>query len=233
MDANQIRNKYTGETVDNYDAKRKQSDKWINEQHAVELLINKAASDSDIHKLLDIPVGTGRFFDLYTRFNLEVVGADVSDDMISKSREKVNKEFRFVNISIQYGDLLKCSNIDMKPDIVVCIRLLNWFSFDEVREVMNNIVELNAEYAIIGIRTQSDQEAGFKKNLWLLQAQIISRLLNPTAQNKYSVNIHPENEFKQILQRHFNIKHKVLVNVGTSTKNFESKYYIYLLQITN
>jgi len=48
MDSQQIRDKYTGETVSQYEAKREESKKWHNEQDAVELLLNKAASDSGI-----------------------------------------------------------------------------------------------------------------------------------------------------------------------------------------
>ena len=199
----------------------------------MELLLNKAVSGSDIQKLLDIPVGTGRFFELYDSLGIEVIGADVSEDMISKSREKVDNEIQSTNVSFQHGDILDRSTIDIGPDIVVCIRLLNWFSFDEVREAIINIDGIDAEYAIVGIRTQSDEEIGLKKRLWLLQAQIISRLSNREITNNNSINIHPESGFKQLIQEKFKIEHRVLVDVGTSPKKFGSEYCIYLLKSIN
>jgi len=170
---------------------------------------------------------------LYENLGIEVVGADVSEDMISKSREKVDKEIQSADVSFQHGDILERSTINIDPDIVVCIRLLNWFSFNEVRESISNIDELDAKYAIVGIRTQSDEEIGFKKRLWLLQAQIIFRLLNLKKVNNNSINIHSENEFNQLLQGKFNIEQRVLVDIGTSPKNFGSEYYIYLLKSIN
>lgn len=227
MNSQKISDKYTGDTASKYDSKRTDSKKWENEQDAVELLLRKVSEKNRIDTVLDIPVGTGRFLHMYDELGLDVVGMDLSEDMLSISEKKSpqNSDFVFTK-----GNILKPDSIEVEPDIVVCIRLLNWFSFSEVSTVLENLQSLDIEYAIVGIRTQPDEKVSFKKRLWLGHIQIISQILSLTPSGE-TINIHPESAFRtQVSEHNFQIENRILIDVGTSPNDYCSEYNIYLLK---
>jgi len=228
MESEQVRDKYTGQTASGYERKRSGSKKWNNEQDAVELLLHKVIASQKVDTVLDIPVGTGRFIPLYNGLDLGVTGMDVSEDMISEAKKKANHSN--FQMTFQKGDILDLSTINADPDLIINIRLLNWFSLTEVSRVLENCHKLEPEYVIAGVRTQPTSEISVKKKIWLGPAQVGSQILNNPFSNKNSINIHPEQKIIEEMSKNYTIENRILVDVGTSPSNFESEYYVYLLK---
>src|SRR6185295_18414018 len=73
--------KYTAEVASNYERDRQVEAHWWKE----DAFIREHFRDRPAARLLDIPVGTGRFLPHYKRAQT-VVGVDVSDDMLIEAR---------------------------------------------------------------------------------------------------------------------------------------------------
>lgn len=155
MDRESLKHQYRGDTAMNYEDDRKTSEKWDNEQRAVERFLRYVDADVDgTTKLLDIPVGTGRFFDIYRELGAEVLGVDVSEDMIEQASESVTADD---GIELTQGDIFQLDSYDIEPDVVVCVRLLNWFELEDFRDAVRNIGDTNPDFAIVSVRTTASK----------------------------------------------------------------------------
>src|SRR5690606_482531 len=121
--------KYTGAVATGYDAKREQSPKWIAEQRIVESFLDDLPEGSWV---LDVPCGTGRFFDAYARKGLICRAMDVSADMIAQATRKVPQPVAMIGGLAQFafrqGDMFDVlpKLPDKKFDAVVAVRITRW-----------------------------------------------------------------------------------------------------------
>jgi len=78
-----------------------------------------------VKRLLDLPVGTGRFLQHYGDVE-HVVGVDISEDMLAQARAKVaSLGSRAAAITIEKGDSLALAYEDGYFDVTVVFRLLH------------------------------------------------------------------------------------------------------------
>ncbi len=73
---------YAGGAAEQYDASRKGREVFNWEERIVGQLLANSPRGS---RILDVPVGTGRFIPSYTALGLDVVGLDSSDDMLAEA----------------------------------------------------------------------------------------------------------------------------------------------------
>ena len=146
MGADRIARRYRGQGARQYELKRAGKLKWQLEHEAVAALLPPLALT-----VLDVPVGTGRFLELYRARGMKVTGIDTSPDMLAEAERRARglpgPEF----ITLRQGDIRALQSADRSFDVAVCIRLLNWFTPAEMRAA---IVELGrvASRVIVGIR---------------------------------------------------------------------------------
>ena len=152
MDIDQLRARYRGTTASNYEDRRRNSAKWHREQDAVADFVERIAEDVENPLVLDIPVGTGRFFDLYERNSLRAVGVDVSEDMLGEARAKLDDGQ--TDITLQQGDIMNLAEVDVDPDAVVSIRFMNWLDTPAVEDALSNIEATDPEHVVVGIRVR-------------------------------------------------------------------------------
>lgn len=76
--------KYEGERAQTYEEKRKGNKAWQWQQEIVEDILQRYQPRG----VLDVPVGTGRFFEVYKKINAAVLGVDISKDMLKIASEK-------------------------------------------------------------------------------------------------------------------------------------------------
>lgn len=151
MGADKVIKRYRN-NVENYENKRSHSDKWKEENKGVELLLPY------VNNVLDVPVGTGRFYYLYSQRNIKATGVDSSPAMLKEAAKKGMADLRI-------GDI---RNLEFKYkafDASVCLRLFPWFKPEEVKHSLKELSRVS-NIIIVGIRT-NDVEA-FCKNgsLW-------------------------------------------------------------------
>ena len=227
MDEEKLANKYTGKNAHNYDSSRKSSRKWNNEQNAVELSLTNIMYDDGIHNILDIPVGTGRFFDIYDSLQPtpKVLGIDVSDDMLEKAKNK-KKKGNHDSIQLRQGNILENLNLQVKIDVIVCIRLFNWFSLEQIKNALGNLKKQDPEYLLIGVRTMDIGKYDWKRKTM----RFINRI--PSFLRDYGgTNVHRLKKWRHLLEKNdLLVENRILVEERISGSKYGTDYYIYTLK---
>ena len=115
--------KYSGKNAAKYDTKRSEQKKWHRENALVEAMTKDVPRGS---KVLDLPCGTGRLFYLWRARGYDVIGVDISTDMLAlaKGKMKPRDKIKLGQYEILTAQELKESRFDM----VVCLRLLHLLS---------------------------------------------------------------------------------------------------------
>lgn len=147
---NKLVNAYSGSGASRYDRRRARTSRWKAENAAFEAMLTM----SDAASVLDCPFGTGRWIEQYTQNDLRVVGVDLSAEMLAVAKAKVTTLperyqalFSFRHQSI--FDLLP-DDFDVRPDVVVCIRFLNWISQRDAEKALRILSDFQSKELIIG-----------------------------------------------------------------------------------
>jgi len=147
--------KYHGDIAEGYDAKRVNHPKWTTEQKIIEELLSELPEGSTV---LDCPVGTGRFLDVYKKKKITFIGADISGDMLIQSALKLvpqakveewvavcNKQNEIIPLRIKdkgalvIGDIRKIGLEDQSVDAAVMVRLTRGLSPDDCKVALKEL----------------------------------------------------------------------------------------------
>lgn len=85
----------------------------------------------ETHRVLDIPCGAGRVTILLARLGYSVIGAELSEPMISATRENIARAG--LTCPVHREDIERMSYEDSAFDTIVCFRLFHHFPSIEVR----------------------------------------------------------------------------------------------------
>jgi ubiquinone/menaquinone biosynthesis C-methylase UbiE len=142
---------YRGDKAVTYDSKRTLSKKWQLEQDVVHRILESMPHGIT---LIDVPVGTGRFVELYQELGIAASGVDISDDMIARAREKAKA--LGAKINLYQGSIFKIPAADGSFDCALCIRLLNWLSPTDIELALRELSRVSNKFIVVGIRVRSD-----------------------------------------------------------------------------
>lgn len=147
MKTKSLSKKYLGENARNYESNRSFGKNWQKEQSIFEELLKKIPNESTI---IDVPVGTGRFVELYKKQKMAVVGIDVSVDMLEECKKKAeSKNYRMV---VKEGSIFNLDYKDGSFDVAVCIRFLNWIVGEDFDRAFAELYRVTDNHLIVGIR---------------------------------------------------------------------------------
>lgn len=138
---------YTASRAETYLSKRASSPKWKAEQKAVEEILSRFPAET---RVLDAPVGTGRFLPFYGKRSFYPLGIDISPDMLSLAREV--SYLNFVPALFRQEDIFQSSFEEETFDLVVCVRFLNWLSIDEIGKLLEKFSLISRKGIVISIR---------------------------------------------------------------------------------
>jgi len=147
MDIETLAKRYTGSRAKRYEEQRVGSAKWKREQGTVETMLARLERGA---KVLDVPVGTGRFIESYKRFELRATGVDASSDMLEEARKKASA--LDCDIALEQGSIFGLDFEDGCFDAVVCTRFLNWVAGEELAVAIGELARVTREHLIIGVR---------------------------------------------------------------------------------
>ncbi len=140
---------YEGERAVDYDARRVTDRKWGLEQAAVaDFLALCAEAPAEI---LDVPVGTGRFVELYSERGDRVLGIDVSQDMLDQAAEKI-REISEAQVELRIGDISDLTLPTDSFDVIVCVRLFNLIDSGAVSTALEELARVTRQHVIVGVR---------------------------------------------------------------------------------
>jgi SAM-dependent methyltransferase len=143
------RTKYQGLVAENYDDKREEQPRWHEEQKIIEEMLDRYPPGT---KVLDVPVGTGRFIQHYVKRKFVVVGVDISLDMLKKAEAKL--EPGSVDCRLYQGDIKEVDK-EFPPgffDVSVMCRLTRWLSPEECAEVIQKLAAITRQRIIFTAR---------------------------------------------------------------------------------
>lgn len=146
VDADYTRERYTGETARTYDQTRHTKQLWIDEIRTLDEFLKNTYVSLGGGTILDIPLGTGRFLDLYKKYPVKIIGIDVSEDMMKQAKAKDP------SIDARIGDILDIDLKDKSVEVSVCIRLLNLIDEDEMIQALCELSRVTKYEIIISMR---------------------------------------------------------------------------------
>ena len=133
------RDYYHGKAAARYEEQRTGKAKWRVEQRHFEAAIKEVRGG----KVLDVPVGTGRFLEWYRHCGLEVVGVDYSNAMLAIARAA------HPWAALEQGDVAALRFGDGEFDAVVCARLLHLVATHEVAPIMRELFRVAKSHVIL------------------------------------------------------------------------------------
>jgi ubiquinone/menaquinone biosynthesis C-methylase UbiE len=147
MDFDNLSKRYYGGKAKGYDSARESSRQWANEQAAVEALLGTLPEGRIV---VDVPVGTARFAEIYLRRGDIVTGVDASTDMLRAAADKIGTVG--LTMQLKAGDIRALDAADESFDVAVCIRFLNWIDLAGVRTAILELKRVSRKHLIVGVR---------------------------------------------------------------------------------
>ena len=141
--------KYHGAVVDNYEDKRSQQPRWIAEQNIIETALDVLPNESVV---LDVPIGTGRFFEAIRRSQHKLIGVDVSDDMLKTAQSKIQDGDKTMLIK---GPVWQTGLDDQSVDVSVMCRLTRWLNPDERKAALMELQRVTKTLIILTARVRN------------------------------------------------------------------------------
>lgn len=158
MDSQELATKYVGNAASGYDARRTKLGKWQREHAAVEELLSAVADGS---RILDVPVGTGRFIPYYANRHFAVTGIDISKDMLKEASAKASSIG--LNAVLQEGNIFELPCADSSFDAVVSVRMLNWFEAPQMALALKEVARASNRHVIFSMRTFAENMSAGRK----------------------------------------------------------------------
>jgi SAM-dependent methyltransferase len=142
------RETYRGSKARRYEATRKGAF-WDAEQAAMTHVLDRFAAGT---RILDCPVGTGRFLPLYEERGFDVTGVDLSADMMAEAAKKRT------SAELAQGSVFALDFLDAAFDVAVCVRLLNWLETYELTHALASLAR-SAPLVFAGAGTKNGNVA--------------------------------------------------------------------------
>ena len=148
---------YTGSTAANYESDRISDAIWEKEQQYIAGFVSSLTSGDTV---LDIPVGTGRFFPIYAAHGIHIIAADISADMLDEAKKKLNN---WSSVEFRIEDVEKLSLADGACDHIVCWRLMHLLPPDALERAIVEFARVARKTVLVQF-FYLEQEAGiFRK----------------------------------------------------------------------
>jgi SAM-dependent methyltransferase len=140
----------------------RQGKRWLAEAKAFRSLYDKVNPTS----VLDCPVGTGRWFDVYQEYGAAVTGIDLSNDMLAEAAKKAAPGTKIV---LKQDDLLapKGGELKVAYDLIVCTRFVHWLRLSDVARLIARFSATESRFLVLGARVQADTPTRRRKRSWL------------------------------------------------------------------
>ena len=132
---------------------------WHREQRSMKMLLSQIEA---VHKVLDVPFGTGRFLGLYSDLGYSVSGFDISEDMFVEARKQWEKEISSARLVT--GDARKLPFENGEFDLVVSTRFLqSILTFGDAKKAISEFCRVSRRFLILGLDFRADKHFRLKK----------------------------------------------------------------------
>ena len=136
--------KYDAHVASNYNNDRQNEEHWIKENNFVLQYFKKHSVDS----LLDLPVGTGRFFDFYENI-IKITGIDISDAMLLEAEKKIEDLNYAEKIKLEKGDVFNLNYQDAFFDCTIVFRLFHLIPEEKLDAAIQELCRVTKKHIIV------------------------------------------------------------------------------------
>jgi ubiquinone/menaquinone biosynthesis C-methylase UbiE len=133
--AQRARDFYRGDIARDYDKERMRRSLWSFEDVAVRAMFLGRKN----LRLLDVPVGTGRFLPLFEELGFTVTGLDSAPDMLTEAAK------RGTNATLALGDAFALPFRDKSFDVAFCCRLFHLITHKDVPILLDELSRVASE----------------------------------------------------------------------------------------
>lgn len=144
--------RFAARSAEDYERHR-QGARWNAERRAFIDLYRRVAPRS----VLDCPVGTGRWLDIYQDSSARVLGVDLSPLMLAEARVKVRPG---QPVTLVEGDILdpaQSGKLGTAPDLAVCTRFTHWLPTSRLGELFGAFRSCGARKLLVGAKLRRDR----------------------------------------------------------------------------
>jgi SAM-dependent methyltransferase len=221
MNFEELSARYWGRRAKDYEAERAGSSSWMRENNAVDAYLGEIAEGGSV---VDIPVGTGRFLELYAKHGLRPTGLDISDDMLAQAAAKARD--LGLEIALRRSDIRAIEAPDASFDAALCIRFLNWVDSTGVRAAVAELARVSRSHVILGIRCYLPAGAGANGlSVWQSLRGAKKRLSRKMFGS--ALVVHDKQAAEALFAEH---GLSIVESQGVNPRPDRSDYFIYLLR---
>ncbi len=222
MKPSALKNHYYKDVAVDYEKNRSHSRKWQAEQRVVEDLLRGLPAGT---RLIDVPVGTGRFLPFYTQKNFIVEGIDISADMLGMARQQ--ESIGNLSLTLNTGDIFALAHRDGNFDAAVCMRFLNLVSTPAMEKALTELGRVAPKAVIAGIRhlvPLQTLDLSTPEGISTLLRQIVSRI---TKRLQGKITLHRPEQIQSAFDK---AGLTVLRKECVERRADGTEYFIYVLQ---
>lgn len=175
--------KYDRSVARDYEKDREVESHWQREEE----FIKDYVAGRDVENLLDLPVGTGRFFRYYGRV-ANLVGVDISEQMLNEAREKIALLGKNTTVRLEHGDVFHLRFSDAQFDVAIVWRLLHLLPKHLLRPAISELCRVTKGELVVQsyvpinwaarIRDRF-RKAGSRVRNWLSQQSAPDQVVDP------------------------------------------------------
>lgn len=174
--------KYDREVAQTYDQSRQQERHWIREDE----FVGKYLRSRQVEDLLDLPVGTGRFFHHYTCVR-NVTGIDISEEMLLLAKEKLPLLPPEVSVRLEQGDVFALPFEDATFDVAIVFRLFHLMPETSLTQAIEELCRVTRK-DVVAQTYVPENEPG---NSFQMRLRAVFRKLNSLFQHRNPSQVKP------------------------------------------
>lgn len=213
---------YEGAVVSAYEQDRLTQASWHAETRAFESYLDEAALPVG-SRVLDVPIGTGRFIETFARRGFSIIGRDISADMVASSLKRI-KNMGVEGADIAVGDGTNLDLGDKGVEMAVTVRFLVHLELPMVDKVLAELARVSSKFVIAHVRLESPGAINAFKRAMSRTSKSLRGGGSKKVSDK-SATIHRPGDVHALFAKH---RLSVLrdTNVNPTSKGYESRLYL-------
>ena len=168
--------KYDQGVARDYEKDRQVESHWWREDE----FIQEYFTGRKVQNLLDLPVGTGRFFRHYTGVK-RLVGIDISEEMLNQARKNLSLLPQGVTAVLECGDVFDLHFGQREFDVTIVWRLLHLLPQKLLGPAIKELCRVSSAELVVQTYVPA---SGWKKTIGAAFSKIISPARRPTVETK-------------------------------------------------
>lgn len=190
---------YRGDIVSDYETRRATQASWHAEARVLDDYLEQIGLAPGA-KVLDLPIGTGRFLETFQRHGFRVVGRDISEDMVAASRRRA-AGLGLVDTDLAVGDGAHMDLADKSVALAVSVRFLVHLELPVVDRILAELARVSSGHVIAHIRLESPG----RWNAWKRALDRTVRKLRRASTKKVSnkaATLHRREDVEALFRKH-------------------------------